>query len=148
MREEYELFKMMERKIREPEIRRSFDSIDDFLATAQTILQARKSRAGRSLENHVEYLLRQSGIPLEVRKVVDDTRPDILIPGKEAYENPGYPKYRLFMIGVKTTCKDRWRQVTREAPRIKHKHILTLQPGNISDTNARDHKSAGYSNCT
>jgi hypothetical protein len=33
------------------------------------------------------------------------------------------------MIGLKTTCKDRWRQVTQEAQRIPQKHILTLQNG-------------------
>jgi hypothetical protein len=33
------------------------------------------------------------------------------------------------MVGVKTTCKDRWRQVIREAPRVPEKHILTIQEG-------------------
>ena len=33
------------------------------------------------------------------------------------------------MLGVKTTCKDRWRQVLNEAHRIPEKHLLTLQPG-------------------
>ena len=32
------------------------------------------------------------------------------------------------MLGAKTTCKDRWRQVLPEADRIKHKHVLTLEP--------------------
>lgn len=31
------------------------------------------------------------------------------------------------MLGVKSTCKDRWRQVLAEADRIKHKHLLTLE---------------------
>jgi hypothetical protein len=31
------------------------------------------------------------------------------------------------MLGVKTTCKDRWRQVLAEADRVKHKHLLTLE---------------------
>jgi len=33
------------------------------------------------------------------------------------------------MLGLKTTCKDRWRQVTQEAKRIPQKHLLTLQAG-------------------
>ena len=33
------------------------------------------------------------------------------------------------MLGVKTTCKDRWRQVLSEAARIPDKHLLTLEPG-------------------
>jgi type II restriction enzyme len=129
VREEYELYKMVERKVRQPEVERLFSSIDDFLDTAQKILQARKSRAGRSLENHVEYLLKQAGIPFQMRQVVDGTRPDIIIPSKARYEDASFPTKRLFMIGIKTTCKDRWRQVTKEAPRIKRKHILTLQKG-------------------
>jgi hypothetical protein len=36
------------------------------------------------------------------------------------------------MLGAKSTCKDRWRQVLSEANRIKTKHLLTLEPG-ISD---------------
>jgi type II restriction enzyme len=129
IREEYTLYRMVERKIFQPEVRRLFATIDDFLQTAQRILQARKSRAGRSLENHIEYLLKQTGIPHQMRQVVDGTRPDILIPGKAEYNDPAFPNKKLFMVGVKMTCKDRWRQVTKEAPRIKRKHILTLQKG-------------------
>jgi len=32
------------------------------------------------------------------------------------------------MLGVKTTCKDRWRQVLTEAERIPRKHLCTLEP--------------------
>jgi hypothetical protein len=45
------------------------------------------------------------------------------------YKDPNYPVHDIFIVGVKRTCKDRWRQVTREAPRVTRKHILTLQPG-------------------
>lgn len=31
------------------------------------------------------------------------------------------------MLGVKSTCKDRWRQVLSEADRIREKHLLTLE---------------------
>lgn len=133
IREEYNLFRMVERKVFQPEVQRLFSSIDDFIQTALSILQARRSRAGRSLENHVEYLLKNAAIPFEMRPIVDGTRPDIIIPSKAAYDNLDFPVEKLFVVGVKTTCKDRWRQVTREAPRIERKHILTLQPG-ISST--------------
>jgi hypothetical protein len=33
------------------------------------------------------------------------------------------------MLAVKTTCKDRWRQILNEASRIPRKHLLTLQEG-------------------
>jgi hypothetical protein len=32
------------------------------------------------------------------------------------------------MLGVKTTAKDRWRQVLSEADRIRIKHLITLEP--------------------
>jgi hypothetical protein len=31
------------------------------------------------------------------------------------------------MLGVKSTCKDRWRQVLTEATRMDTKHLLTLE---------------------
>lgn len=37
------------------------------------------------------------------------------------------------MLGAKTTCKDRWRQVLNEANRIPEKHLFTLQRGVTSN---------------
>jgi len=127
--QEYSLFKMAERKVFEPEVARLFKDIDDFIQTAMSILQSRRSRAGRSLENHIDFLLAQAEIPHEMRPSVDKTEPDIIIPDKLSYDDPAFPESKLFMIAAKMTCKERWRQVTREAPRIKHKHIITMQKG-------------------
>ena len=33
------------------------------------------------------------------------------------------------MLAVKTTCKDRWRQILNEANKIPVKHLFTLQEG-------------------
>lgn len=130
IQKEYRLFRMVERQVCQSEIIRPFKDVDDFLVTASSILNRRKSRAGRSLENHFEFLLRQAKVPFDSRPRIDGTdEPDILIPSKAAYENPKYDVKKLCMIGLKTTCKDRWRQVTREAERIPQKHILTLQNG-------------------
>lgn len=126
---EYALFKFAERKLCEPEIVRVFKTVDDFLTTAQTILQRRKARAGHSLEHHVAFLLREARIPFDTGADVEGTKPDVLIPGKREYLDAAYPDAKLFALGIKTTCKDRWRQVLREAPRIRSKHILTLQKG-------------------
>jgi type II restriction enzyme len=125
---EYALFRLVERRLCEPEISRVFKSVEDFIATAATIMNRRKSRAGRSLENHVEYVLRSAGLPFDVRPQIEG-RPDIVIPGKAAYDDPRYPEEKLFVVGVKTTCKDRWGQVVKEARRVRHKHILTTQRG-------------------
>src|SRR5437763_15448838 len=110
---EYRLFRLAERQLCQAEIVRVFKDVDDFLATASSIMNRRKSRAGRSLENHVEYLLRRSGIRHVMRPDIDG-KPDILIPSVDAYIDNSYPTNKLMIVGVKITCKDRWRQILHE----------------------------------
>jgi hypothetical protein len=141
MESEYRLFRLAERQICQPEIIRVFRDVDDFLATASSIMNRRKSRAGRSLENHVEYLLQRSHVPHVMRPNLDG-KPDIVIPSAEAYRDAAYPIDKLIVVGVKTTCKDRWRQVLNEAKRIPHKHILTVQQG-ISSNQLHEMHLAG-----
>jgi hypothetical protein len=128
LHEEYNLFKQAERKIYSTSITSVFRSVDDFVETALRILNARKSRAGRSFENHVEFLLKESHIPHEMRSKVHG-RPDVIIPNSSAYEDSSFPDENIFVVALKTTCKDRWRQVLQEAPRIQKKHLMTLQEG-------------------
>jgi hypothetical protein len=56
-------------------------------------------------------------------------KPDFVFPEISQYHNPDFPAIRLTMLGVKSTCKDRWRQVLSEANRIERKHLFTLEPG-------------------
>ena len=135
------LFQLLERKLCSSDVVRLVQSIDDFLKTANSILQRRKSRAGRSLEHHVETLLRNARVPYEMRVSVEGTVPDVLIPSAKLYLDRQWPDEKLFVVGVKRTCKDRWRQVLREAPRIPRKHILTIQAG-ISDTQLTEMSAA------
>lgn len=137
---EYRLFRMAERVISGPDIARLFRDVDDFLATASGIMNRRKARAGRSLENHVDWVLTRARIPHVMRPNVDG-RPDILIPSLEAYQDQNYPVDRLIAVGVKTTCKDRWRQVLNEAQRVPNKHILTIQQGISANQLAEMHRA-------
>ena len=57
------------------------------------------------------------------------SKPDFLFPGQQEYHDGTFPTARLSMLAVKSTCKDRWRQVLAEADRIDSKHLLTLEPG-------------------
>jgi hypothetical protein len=125
---EYQLFRLVERQVCQAEIVRVKKDVDDFLRTASSIMNRRKARAGRSLENHVEYLLKDARIPHEMRPKIDG-KPDVVIPSRDAYYDLSYPLERLFIVGVKTTCKDRWRQVLNEGKRVPEKHILTIQQG-------------------
>lgn len=45
------------------------------------------------------------------------------------------------MLGAKTTCKDRWRQILNEANRIDIKYIFTLQQG-ISKNQMKEMKES------
>ena len=87
-------------------------------------------------------LLKQAGIPHVIRPPQVDGKPDIVIPSVDAYNDARYPTNKLFMVGVKTTCKDRWRQVLNEAKRVKQKHIMTIQKG-ISKKQLNDMKGDG-----
>lgn len=125
---EYRLFRLVERRLCNEQIHRMFESVDDFLQTASSITNRRKSRAGRSFENHVEFILKDAGVPHAAQPAIDG-KPDFVIPSVEAYNDPAYPVDRLFVVGLKTTCKDRWRQVLNEGRRVPTKHLLTLQKG-------------------
>lgn len=130
VRAEYDLFKAVERRLVMSEIAHGFDSVDEFVRTAGTITNRRKSRAGHALENHFEHILEQSRIPFESQPIIDETKPDILIPGAKEYYDTTFDVNGLRLVGVKTTCKDRWRQVLSEGRRRGlPRFILTLQKG-------------------
>lgn len=69
-------------------------------------------------------------------------RPDFLFPSAAAYGDPRFPADRLRMLAVKTTCRDRWRQILNEAGRLGTKHLLTLQEG-VSRTQYLEMRNAG-----
>ena len=88
----------------------------------------RKSRVGYALENHLEKLFTECGIQYtRTAKTENKAKPDFIFPGIAAYHDLAFDPLRLTMLGVKSTCKDRWRQVLAEADRINHKHLLTLE---------------------
>ena len=66
----------------------------------------------------------------------------VLFPSAEAYHDSTFPSERLKMLAVKTTCRDRWRQILNEADRIPAKHLLTLQEG-VSESQFREVTGAG-----
>jgi hypothetical protein len=88
----------------------------------------RKSRVGAALESHLASVLDACKIRYSRTEPTENkSKPDFLFPGIGEYRNATYPADRLTMLGAKTTCKDRWRQVLSEAARIDTKHLLTLE---------------------
>jgi len=131
---EYEMFLSVEEAIEKPVITKGFDSVDAFVSHAQTVLQRRKSRSGRSLELHTKMILQEEGFVegqtfSHSPESEKGRKPDFLFPCETAYADPRFPAANLRMLAAKTTCKDRWRQILREADRVPCKHLLTLQEG-------------------
>ena len=88
----------------------------------------RKSRVGHALESHLASILDACKIRYSRTEPTENkSKPDFLFPGISEYRSASYPSERLTMLGAKTTCKDRWRQVLAEADRIGEKHLLTLE---------------------
>lgn len=113
---------------------RARDDLSLIRIAAMTEFQRSKSRSGRSLELHLETVFREEGLDRLPGFVVQATtergnRPDFLFPSEGCYHDPGYSAIRLRMLASKSTVKDRWRQVLREADRIRPKHLFTIQEG-------------------
>ena len=130
------LFRRLERRVVSSRIEAGFTSadgtdVDGFISFSLSVQNRRKSRMGHSLENHMAAVLRAHDIR-HVRGAVTEHKhkPDFLFPDLETYQAaPARGDPRLTMLGAKSTCKDRWRQVLAEAEKISRKHLLTLEPG-------------------
>ncbi len=131
---EYEIFQSIEEAVELPLIKEGFGNIKDFLTRAQKVLQRRKARSGLSLELHTRKIFKEEelreGEQFSYRAESEPGhRPDFLFPSQAKYQDSSYPPGQLGMLAVKTTCRDRWRQILNEAERITTKHLMTLQRG-------------------
>lgn len=127
---EYELFKAFEIRQYGERIKTPFSSVDEMITFSNTILNRRKSRAGKSLEHHLSKIFTSSKLRFEKQIVTEENkRPDFIFPGSKEYHDFLFPASGLISLGAKTTCKDRWRQILNEADRIPVKHLFTLQQG-------------------
>jgi type II restriction enzyme len=127
---EFQLFKAIENTRYSTRIQTLFASVEELIETANTILNRRKSRAGKSLEHHLSEIFSTFELSFATQAITEDKKkPDFLFPNTEAYFNPQFDENKLVFLASKTTCKDRWRQILNEADRIKTKHLFTLQQG-------------------
>lgn len=127
---EYSLFK----KIEDTEYTRNatspIENVERLVTVANSILNRRKSRAGKSLEHHLAHILDLNQIKYTHQAVTEgNNTADFIMPSQHDYHETTFPENKLVFLGAKTTCKDRWRQVLSEADRIPHKHLFTLQQG-------------------
>ncbi len=128
---EYEVFRALEDLHVLARIKHGFDSVEVFVNLANSISNRRKSRSGRSLELHIERVFREEGlVAFETQATTEGKKkPDFLFPGMAAYHSSDTTLGTLNMLAVKTTCKDRWRQILNEAHLIPSKYLFTLQEG-------------------
>lgn len=140
MEREEILFRTLERHLIADRLSHGFD-VEDFLSFSLSVQNRRKSRVGYALENHLEQIFMANNLSYDRTAVTENkARPDFLFPGAKEYHDPGFPVMDLTMLGVKSTCKDRWRQVLSEANRIEEKHLLTFEAA-ISDNQTDEMKS-------
>lgn len=127
---EYQLFKVFENDRYKERIETPFLSVEELVNCANTILNRRKSRAGKSLEHHLSEVFNRFSLRYQTQVVTEENKkPDFIFPDSASYKNMGYNADKLVFLASKTTCKDRWRQILNEADRIKDKHLFTLQQG-------------------
>jgi hypothetical protein len=135
------LFKTLEKHLVSKKLEQGFGEnkidVDDFISFSLSVQNRRKSRAGFAFENHLASIFRFQEISFSKGvKTERNNKPDFLFPSITNYHNPDFPVELLTMLGVKTTAKDRWRQILSEADKISKKHLITLEPAiSINQTN-------------
>lgn len=129
MEREEILFRTLEKHVIGERLSKGFDSdVDGFIQFSLSVQNRRKSRAGLALENHLEVVFDELGVKYSRAAITENkSKPDFIFPGRTEYLDLEYDALALTILGVKSTCKDRWRQVLAEADRIKKKHLLTLE---------------------
>ena len=130
------MFRRLERRIVASRLEEGFvnengTDVDGFISYSLSVQNRRKSRMGYSLEHHLKAVLRAYDIAFDHdAETENNNKPDFLFPSLAAYlAAPASGDSHLTMLGAKSTCKDRWRQVLAEAAKIPKKHLLTLEPG-------------------
>lgn len=127
---EFKLFHHFEERFYKPIYSSPFQDCQSLIDFSNEILNRRKSRAGKSLEHHLSTIFLNSNLRFDEQKVTEDNKkPDFIFPGIAEYHNYLFPADDLVVLGAKTTCKDRWRQVLTEANRVDTKYLFTLQQG-------------------
>ena len=127
MEREEILFRTLEKHIIGEKLSEGLD-VESFISSALSVMNRRKSRVGFALEHHLETLFQECDIKYSRGAFTENrSKPDFIFPGKSEYHSLDFDALNLTMLGVKSTCKERWRQVLAEADRIKKKHLLSLE---------------------
>lgn len=127
------LFKTLEKVIVKEQLKKGFGAdgtdVEEFIKLSLSIQNRRKARAGFSFENNLAVLFSLNKVHYSHGAVTErNNKPDFVFPGIRYYHDNAFDPNVLTMLGLKTTAKDRWRQVLSEAAKIPYKHLITLEP--------------------
>lgn len=147
METEESIFRQLERHIVREKLRIGFgddgDNVDEFISFSLSVQNRRKSRSGHAFENHIEYILEKNKIQFQRGALTEGKqKPDFLFPSSAQYQDFSFPSDKLRLLGAKTTCKDRWRQILAEGERVQNKHLITLEHA-ISESQTAQMKNHG-----
>lgn len=78
------------------------------------MIHPRKSRAGRSFEQHIARLLRDGRIAFEEQAVTGGRRPDFVLPSLVVLKARERTFEEAMVLSAKTTLRERWKQVAME----------------------------------
>lgn len=146
MEREEKLFRIFERYLVQLQLKKGFgehgDDVDAFINFSLSVQNRRKSRVGHAFESHLATLFSLHQLRFQqgrgkLNVTEHNAKPDFLFPDFPSYHNLEFPIEKLRLLGAKTTCKDRWRQVLAEGQRIQHKHLITLEPA-ISEVQTQE----------
>ena len=89
----------------------NFSDIDRVFLSAS---QQRKTRAGRSFENHIAASLEAGHIRFVEQAVTGGRRPDFVMPDLETLHRRDRLSNAALVLAAKTTLRERWKQVSSE----------------------------------
>ena len=133
------LFRRLEQCIVQERLQKGFMNedeadVDGFIKFSLSVHNRRKSRMGYSLEHHLAVVLEANEVSFTRGAVIEGKqRPDFLFPSLEVYNSAMKDDPRLVMLGVKSTCRERWLQVLMESDKISRKHLFTIDRGITSE---------------
>lgn len=151
MEHEEHLFRVFEKYLVAQRLKKGFgaggDDVDEFVDFSLSVHNRRKSRVGHAFEGHLEVVFLLNGLAFERGRkrwqvTENNSKPDFIFPGFLNYQDMSFPDDKLSVLGAKTTCKDRWRQVLAEAERIRIKHLITLEAA-ISPNQTNEMRNSG-----
>ncbi|MAP96386.1 MAG: restriction endonuclease [Ponticaulis sp.] len=140
---EERMFRQLEKRIVADRLVKGFfddrgePDVDGFIKFSLSVQNTRKSRMGLSFEHHVGALFEAHQLKFATQARTErGNKPDFLFPGQLEYDNQSFSSQLLTLLAAKSTCKERWRQISSEADRIERKHLITIEPG-ISEAQTR-----------